>query len=94
MIYTIKIMYLINDCKILAFPLFIRCRYLSAFDHEHHLVSWLNIKFCDIGASHYNWHYYQLGLFSLYFRLQDIAHKLGISLSNSFVIAVAGEICL
>ena len=34
-------MYLIKDNNILV---------LSAFDHERHLVSWLHIKFSDVGA--------------------------------------------
>ena len=38
--------------KTLAFLLFnTRRSHLSAFDHEHHLVSWLRIKLCDVGAT-------------------------------------------
>ena len=47
----IKIMYLVNDGnKILAFSQFNGFSHLLAFDHERHLVSWLLIKLCDVGA--------------------------------------------
>ena len=42
--------------KILAFLLFSRRIHLSAFDQERHLVSWMRIKFSDVGTGHYHWY--------------------------------------
>ena len=84
-IKTIKIMCLINGGKniyIFAINQLNRCSHLSAFDQERHLVSWLHIKFCDVGAGQIIISI----LFSLYLsscengfkikRLQDIGDKL------------------
>ena len=38
--------------NIMAFSLFNSCSHISAFDHERHLVSWLHIMFCDVGAGY------------------------------------------
>ena len=42
--------------KILTFLLFNTRSHLSVFDHECHLVGWLCIKFCDVGAGQRLWH--------------------------------------
>ena len=47
--------------KTLAFSSFNRHSHLSIIDHECHLLSWMHIKLCDVGASQ------RLGLLSLYF---------------------------